>query len=936
LGDRKNEVKHHMKNRFVVVDVETTGNAPKKGDKIIQIAAVLIENGIIIERFSSFVNPGCEIPPFIEQFTGISNQMVEDQPSFHEIAPKIISMLKDSYFVAHNVFFDLSFIQEELCNCGYPPLDLPTIDTVELARMLLPTNHGYKLAQLVESFSIENHHPHKADSDAEVTAEIFLRLLKKLEDLPLVTLRQLAKLSLSLISDLHEYIQSIIERKLTSVSDEKQRFDIFRGIALKKDEKSSADTHVLESSIDFYQFFDDIQNNPSLLMKSMKNYMPRHGQLKMISTVFEALHTHQHAMIEAGTGIGKTFAYLLPAVFFAKKEKKPVIISTYSIQQQQQILENTIPIIRNIVPFPFNVCLLKGKEHYLSLQKFAQVLYEEEDNYDSILTKAQILVWLTETNTGDKDELHLPSGGNLFWDKVKVDDHTLNNHTSPWQSRCFYRKAQKRAMEADIVVTNHSLLFADLNAAHHVLPNYHEVIIDEAHHLEKVASSYFGVQIHYLQLHFLLQKTENLLVKMLKRLKAKKELKRWVNEAIQLVKMMKPDMDELFRCIHQYVRSQSNVKESTRISYRYHVMNENGAEWNAIIEATEKLHFRINECTRLIERGLEQTKRVLENEISEMGELLEILTTYHRIAEHIEFLFFESHNDHVTWFEIEPKGAQNAAYVYSQPIEISELLANQLFTEKKSVILTSATLTTNHSFQYMINRLGLEDFYPICLSIPSPFLYKEQVKFMIPSDMPLINKVSMDDYVAVMSKHLAEIIRTMNGKTLILFTSYEMLKMTYSQLKDNEKLNEFILLAQGGGSSGKLLKQFIHNERTVLLGTSSFWEGLDLPGDQLNCLIIVRLPFPSPDEPVLSAKSENIRARGGNPFIELSLPEAIIRFKQGFGRLIRSESDKGVIFVFDRRITSTEYGKNFIISLPEIEIIEQPMKQLLEVLRSWM
>jgi ATP-dependent DNA helicase DinG len=925
-----------MKNRFVVVDVETTGNAPKKGDKIIQIAVVLIEDGRIVDRFSSLVNPGCEIPPFIEQFTGITNQMVEDEPSFHEIAPKVISMVKNSYFVAHNVFFDLSFLQEELCNCGYPPLDLPTIDTVELARMLMPTNHGYKLGQLAESFAIENHHPHQADSDAEVTAEIFLRLLKKLEDLPLVTLQQLAKLSLSLISDLHEYIQTIIERKRSSIGYEDQRYDIYRGIALKKEGMGTVDLQTAEPPFDFYQYFDKIQSDPSILMKSLNNYMPRHGQLQMISTVFEALNTHQHAMIEAGTGIGKTFAYLLPAVFFAKKQKKPVIISTYSIQQQQQILEKTIPIIRNIVPFSFNVSLLKGKEHYLSLQKFVQVLNEEDDNYDSILTKAQILVWLTETSTGDKDELQLPSGGNLFWDKVKVDDQTLNNHQSPWKSRCFYRKAQKKASEADIIVTNHALLFADLNTGQTVLPPYHEVIIDEAHHLEKVASNYFGVQIHYLQLHFLLQKTENLMLKMLKRRKAKKELKRWVIEALHLVKMMKSDMDELFRCIHQYVRHQSNVEDSTRIRYRYNVTNESGAEWNAIIELTMKLHFQIKECSQLIQKGIEQIRRLLEKEISEMDQFVDISSTFDRIANQIQFLFFEGHTDHVTWFEIEPKGAQNAVYVYSQPIEISELLTDQLFAAKKSVILTSATLTTNRSFQYMINRLGLEDFYPICLSIPSPFPYKEQVKLMIPSDMPMINKVPINDYVTIMSKHLADIITTMNGKTLILFTSYEMLKMTYFRMKDNEKLNEYVLLAQGEGSNGKLLKQFIHHERAVLLGTSSFWEGVDLPGEQLNCLVIVRLPFPSPDEPVLSAKSENIRARGGNPFIELSLPEAIIRFKQGFGRLIRSESDKGVVFVFDRRITLTDYGKNFLMSLPDIDIIEQPMDQLLEDLRRWM
>lgn len=257
---------------------------------------------------------------------------------------------------------------------------------------------------------------------------------------------------------------------------------------------------------------------------------------------------------------------------------------------------------------------------------------------------------------------------------------------------------------------------------------------------------------------------------------------------------------------------------------------------------------------------------------------------------------------------------------------------------KKSVVLTSATLTVDGSFAYMVSRLGLSDFYPLCRAIPSPFSYKEQAVLMIPTDLPAISSTALEKYAEAVADGVGRIARKIKGKMLVLFNSYELLKLTAAAMKMEERNEDFVLIAQGvqSGSAAKLTRTFQQFDHAILFGTSNFWEGVDLPGDELTIVVIVRLPFAPPDDPVMEAKSEHIRAVGGDPFYELSLPEAILRFKQGFGRLIRTEKDKGAVFVFDRRLTTASYGKYFLNSLPSLGICEDSLDRLLQKLETWL
>ncbi|OQM45188.1 ATP-dependent helicase DinG [Anoxybacillus sp. UARK-01] len=903
-----------MDERFVVIDLETTGNSVKKGDRIIQIGLVVIENRQIVKRFSSFVNPECSIPPFIQQLTQIGEQMVRHAPLFSELAPTVAALLKQSYFVAHNVAFDWPFLQEELNRAGVFLPEPPMIDTVELSRILYPSMESYKLSDMAKALHIPHQHPHQADSDAEVTAQLWLALLDKLEALPVATLRQLCRLSRDMKSDVHSIMDAMLAQKITSLHDD--QYSYYQGIALRK--PSPLPQKIGECPVSFREWFTYTETLP------FRDYEHRQGQWDMMEMVYEALDTSQHALIEAGTGIGKSLAYLIPSLYFARQYQKPVVISTYTLQLGQQLMERDIPLLQSIASFPFHVAQLKGKRNYLSLEKFVHFLHKPNKNYDEVLTKCQLLVWLTETETGDVDELQLSSGGQLLWTMLHMGEEKEEAEYD------FFQRARQRASKADLIITNHAFLLQDLNSDKPLFPPYEQLIVDEAHHLEDVASQYFGQSVDYVAVRLLLTRIgnghdEGSFFQLRKRLE-QQDYFMYFQSVLSDIEL---ECDEWFRMIRQYVLRKQTNSNAVRLRYRFHPSEEKGRHWNAIRE----LLWRLCHHTSELAEKAEQLK-MLDPSLSSLSFFTDV-TVLNDMIHGLRFLLEDTDSKVVRWMEADVKGAANATAIYAQPIELEEFFAERLFTRKKSVILTSATLTTDHSFAYAISQLGLEDFYPICRMIPSPFDYKRQAKIMIPSDLPSIVDVSLPEYAHAVAEQLLEIEKQVKEKILVLFTSYELLRMTAAIVKEKNEDETLVLLAQGiqGGNAAKLTKAFLQFDRAILFGTSSFWEGIDLPREQLSFIVMVRLPFAPPDDPVIEAKSERIRAKGGRPFYDLSLPQAIIRFKQGFGRLIRTATDSGVLFVLDRRLTTASYGKYFVGSLPPVSIYEAPLEQLLQSLK---
>ena len=937
-----------MNHKYVVIDIETTGNAPKKGDRIIQIGLVVVERGKIIDQFSSFINPEREIPQFIQQFTGIANDRVQEAPTFSSIAPIVMEYLHDAYFVAHNVPFDLSFIQYELEASGYNYFSGPFIDTVELARLLLPTEESYKLNHLANHLNIEHDRPHQADSDAEVTAELLIFLLDKLNNLPLLTIQRLKPIIKKFDSALEAMLETIIHNKLTSaIINNGDQLEEFRQLVIRKPVPKIEDDFIVEVE----SFSEELQFLEKQLSTKMERFEIREGQKEMMGFIDDALSSNQHLLIEAGTGTGKSIAYLLPGLYFAKKNETSLVISTHTVQLQQQLLERDMKILKETVPFSFRTAVLKGRSHYLCLRKFEQKLSDHYDeNYDTALSKAQILIWLTETEDGDVEQLNLPSGGKAFWNEVQSDAATCIGKHCPWFSRCFYHQARNRAYGADLIITNHAFLFTDMTQDHQLLPSFKQVIIDEAHHLEEVASDHFGIKTDYFSFSHLFSRigalhTNDLLHK-LSSVQEEQGLNLDTSFEIldKLMNDLKFEVDDCFRQIYSVVvnKTATAKNEVGRKSMRYYPNEMTGQGWREIQEAVYRVQMLLKDALKLMKKVNDEFS-LFEDQLSfiQSGILTQFKGFYASLSEEkgkLEELLLQYDPNYVYWIEVDAKGAKNATFIYSKPIDVAELLAENFFSKKSSVVMTSATLTVKNSFNYIVKRLGLSDFGVTTKMIESPFIYQEQVQLMIPTTIPNIKEVDESEYIYEVVISILDIAKVTRGRMLVLFTSYDMLKKAYYQLKDFISNEEFILIGQGisSGSRAKLTKNFKQYDQAILFGTSSFWEGVDIPGEDLSCLIIVRLPFSPPDNPVFAAKSEKIKEIGKSPFMDLSLPQAIIRFKQGFGRLIRSSNDRGVVFVFDRRITGTRYGKSFIQSLPEVPIKENSLQKLLYELKKWL
>ncbi|MFD2925780.1 ATP-dependent DNA helicase DinG [Halobacillus naozhouensis] len=927
---------------FAIVDLETTGNALSKQDRMIEIGIVIMRKGKTLKEFSSLIFPEREIPPFITSLTGIKDEDLIDAPLFSEIAEDVYHLLKDCYIVAHNIEFDLSFLNNEFKRCGFPVLHNKLIDTVELSRIFLPESPSFKLGQLAQLLHIGHDNPHRALSDAAVTADLLTILLTELERLPERTLVYLLKLSDKLKSDMRPLIEKAIDKNRYNhqVTD---KFDIHYGIPVKRrqiDFKVSR-----EKQPPFNEWIRHAYEGKEGLQQVISGYETRDGQKRMSEAVYQALSKGKHALIEGGAGIGKSLAYLLSAVHYAINHKERIMISTHTTSLQNQLLEEEIPRLETLLGRPLQAVLYKGKSHYISLLHFSYELERSyHDNYDISLTKSMILVWLTHTTTGDIDEIQLPSSGEQFWRKIssEASKNTISDktdHASYWQW------AEERAARADLIITNHSLLCLDLISNEQRLPDFDRLVVDEAHHLESTASRYFGIRLNYKELQQqLTQFNEFFHPAVFKPFHV--DVRKQLDRCSHYVEEAKEELNHLSRYLFQKVKSIRNrIQSKSDVGRAQYLLKEDSDEKfvNTSFEMTQRFLAPIHSIKRETAGLIRAVESIVTSDHSEGVRVL-----WQRLINHAEMCssvirqletFFNLDGETVKWIEIDAEGASNSIYLYSEPLDIAEQLNKKLYSTKKSVVLTSATLTTNGSFSYMKRLLGLERLNNSSLhelSIPSPYDYERHVRLMVPDDFPNI-RTQTEEFIYSISEAIYSIAHVTNGRMLVLFTSYEMLKKTYYLLKEVAAPEEFMIFAQGisSGSRDRLKKNFQTFDQSILLGTSSFWEGVDIPGDDLSCLVIARLPFDPPDQPAQIMRDSRLKSKGLNPFMEQSLPQAILRFKQGFGRLIRSTTDRGVVFVCDQRLIEAKYGKYFISSIPDIPLTYQSTSKLVQDMEKW-
>ncbi len=622
------------------------------------------------------------------------------------------------------------------------------------------------------------------------------------------------------------------------------------------------------------QFF----GRQGLLSEWHPDYEFRQGQLDMAEAVAAAIADKRHLIVEAGTGTGKTLAYLVPAILSGKR----VVISTGTKNLQEQLFFKDVPFLEKHLESPLRACYMKGRANYACRQKIYDA--EKEPVLDGLQEVADFQIirdWEKNTDTGDRAEIQSLPESSSAWAKIDARSDLCTGQKCPQFERCFITKMHQKAQESDLIIVNHHLFFADLavkggpsgKEGGGIIPDYGAVIFDEAHEIEDVAGQYFGTSVSTYQFEELTRDVAGLAHR-----------KNFGSKELDRILMTLSE-----RSAHFFTLFGCNEKIDGRTGFRGH----------------EAFLLKHDEQYRDILAALEIVALQLELLRAAPEEAIPLVNRARDIARRLQFWMESSEKAYVYWIERRGRGT----FLQATPIDVSSLLDEKLFDNIDVAVLTSATLAVAGEFEFVKQRLGLRNART--LTVPSHFDYHEQALLYVPQELPEPRNPA---YTAAASREIIEILFHSRGRAFVLFTSYQQMRLVYDRVSLEVP---FQTLLQGTAPRMALLDEFRRTPNAVLFATSSFWQGVDVPGEQLSCVIIDKLPFAVPSDPVVEARIAAIRENGGEPFSEYQVPQAAIALKQGFGRLIRNRTDRGVLVLLDVRITKTRYGQIFFDSLPD-------------------
>lgn len=705
----------------------------------------------------------------------------------------------------------------------------------------------------------------------------------------------------------------------------------------------------------------EIIGENAVIARKLESYEYRQQQVEMLTAVSQAINEDKVALIEAGTGTGKTLAYLLPAITYSVKNKERIVVSTNTINLQEQLVNKDLPFLQSVLREKFKAVLVKGRSNYACKRKLAEArqdlnLFSQDENQAELNA---ILSWAQTSKDGSKSDLNFIPKMDV-WEKIQSESDTSLKTKCPFYNECFFYTARREAATANILVANHHLLFSDLSvraalgaSENAVLPTYDRIILDEAHNIEEVATNYFGVRVTYLGLLRMLQKLyrktgdqekgllvflSHKLTKFAQRmphedfLKAQETIQEFGLSGVeQLAFLLQETMEKIYYLVRRDERSESDFNE---VKLRLTAQTVREPEWqNEILAVAQKLIREIRKFTTKMNDFLGSIAsfqaKMGSPVISLTIDLQAQLDRLDAAASNIEHVLLEADAEHVRWLEVR-QGYKNSKIVRlrSSPLEVAPILKETVYNKFKNVTMTSATLTVERKFDYIKKRLGLDRIEPermVELQLPAPFDYKQQALVAIPIDIPAPNDRTFIEEISRLILHSLEISR---GRAFVLFTSYGLLNKVYFGLKNKIEELGFNVYKQGQENRHRLLQRFKEDVSSVLFATDSFWEGVDVHGESLESVIITKLPFRVPSEPIVEARVEAIERRGGNAFVEYTVPQAAIKFKQGFGRLIRRKSDRGSVLILDKRVIQKSYGRTFINSLPPCRIVSGPTRDV--------
>ena len=928
---------------WVALDIETTGLS-EKSDEIIEIGAVRFTSKETLDEYQTFVNPNRQIPRFITDLTGITQSDVTRAPTVFEIGREFSDFVSGATLIAHNAAFDLGFLRASGVS-----LANPVCDTMELAQLTRPYAKSYALEQLARAesdFSGGVHH--RALDDARAVRSLFLALISDLANMDpalLAQFRQLSDRSGWQIAALLDSAQDF-----TSSYSMRSRFASASGVnenALAERLSQPPPIRAPSSSVPIDpSAVAEALSYGSGFADSVPNFEERPQQIEMGTAVAEAINSGDRLMVEAGTGVGKSLAYLLPAALYAVANDKRVVISTNTINLQEQLIRKDIPLVKDALRAidpemadKMRFTQLKGRANYLCYRRWRQVA--ASGDLDPALARllAKVMLWMPETDTGDRSELNLgPRPAAAAWSRLSAE----RAHQCPSQSGpCFLKSARDKAASSHIIVVNHALLLSDLAAGGNAIPDYDVLILDEAHHLEDQATRQLGFSIgpsgiddvlsEIMGERGLLSQSAQTVQRSAVAESRKETASQTVSQSITTSQRLREETATLFRTISgQLFGRRTRSAGGFPIDKRLTDSERAAPGWKAVETAWENVKILLGDLSRSISNLVTAMEGIDANDEPDYESLVSDLASngmqLDELSSQMGECIVNPQDDGVYWVREEPRSSD--VTLNSAPIYVGELLEDALYSKKETVIMTSATLSVSGSFDHISQRLGFANSRRV--SMGSPFNFYESALLYVPRDMPQPNAPMFQQKVEDIVIGAAT---AAEGRTMALFTSYSALRATAEAIRAPLKRVGIQTLAQGAdGSPMRIAERFIEDPRSVLLGTSSFWEGVDFAGDALTALIVARLPFSVPSDPVFQARGEQY----GNSFNEYAVPQAVIRFRQGFGRLIRTSQDRGVAIVLDSRITGRRYGRAFIDSLPKMRLSNGKGDEVGNTVKRWL
>ena len=930
-----------MPKTIVALDLETTGLDPAR-DAIIEIGAIKFKGDRVEAEYSTLVNPGRKLTAFITRLTGISDAMLTNKPRLADVLPKLADFVGDAAVIGHNVQFDLSFLRAK----GVLRYN-DALDTYDLAAVLLPSAGRYNLGSLGKALGITLPATHRALDDCRVTVAVYRVLYRQAQALPIELLAEIVHLGREI-----EWGGGLVfEEALRERSKEKVPprqvagggvGPLFAGPASggrdepplrRKGTTTALDVDALAALLE--------QGGP--FARQFPNYEHRAEQVQMLRAVSQAFSNGKHLIVEAGTGTGKSVGYLIPAAHWALQNGARVVVSTNTLNLQDQLIRKDIPDLQYSLGLDFKAAVLKGRSNYLCPRRLENMRRHGPSSPEELRVLSKVLVWLHEARdqmdaTGRPlTELSLNIGDQAVWMRLSAEDEGCTNDVcqNKMHGVCPFHRAKRAAMAAHVVVVNHALLLADIASEGRVIPEYDYLVIDEAHHLEAAATDGLSFEVNRFELERRLRELGGPAAGLLGQINANTrgalppdlhaayahEIDRAFDQATTAMGLGR----HYFEAVAQFMSAQRDDQPLGEYTQQVRILPATRSQpyWEQVQMSWEDLRRSLAGLAEGLARIGHGLAELIDFEIEGREDLASGANSAARdlanTVTNLDGLVYKPDLTMIYWAEV--RREVDRVSLHAAPLHVGPLIQKHLWNAKESVVLTSATLTTAGEFDYVRSRLSADTAEE--LAVGSPFNYEKSTLLYLVNDIP--EPAIRVDYQKGVEKALITLCAATRGRALVLFTSYAQLKQTAAAIRDPlDKAGVAVYDQSDGTPRTTLLEAFKSAEAGVLLGTKSFWEGVDVPGEALSALVIVKLPFDVPTDPIIAARSETY----DKAFNDYTLPEAILRFRQGFGRLIRSRSDRGIVVILDRRVLTKQYGRMFLDSLPGCTTRIAPLTQL--------